>query len=106
MLATKHDSDLGANGLGDRLERLLAAYSTSVGGSTGVPAEVLQSATQIDPAHAPFVHEGPNESVAGDSGDEEAPRHSAPLSEASAAVIDGGLDNRSPLQLWDSVMRK
>ena len=104
--ATKDEAVLDRDHLGPRLEDLLRAYAASVGSAgSGVPAELLQSATQIPQSHAPISHKGPTDSVAGEDGTD-APEDGGSPPEDGAALIEGGGDEVSPLQVWDSVMKK
>ena len=106
MVATKGDIHLPGDGLGARLEELLRAYGDSVGDhGPAVPAELLQAATRIDESRAGIQQHGPADAVAGeeDAGDEQAPVE--PPDEC-AAILHGGVDDLSPLQLWDNAMQK
>ena len=109
MEATKYSGQRSDVALGDALGKLLAAYSASTGSPTeGVPAENVQTATQIRPGAATCQQAGPSDAVAG-SDDEEAggsptghgepegpPISKSPLAalrpDDSAAVLDVGED--------------
>ena len=105
MVATKYQRIAGAN-LGAALESLLAAYEASTGSSNGgVPASIIQTATRIPAEHVPAQQAGPSDAVA-DNDDEAAPPSQTPAEGESAACLSGGTDDISPLQLWDSPMKK
>ena len=107
MEATKYAGMRSREQLGEQLETLLVAYGVSIGGATGVPAELIQSATRIQPEAAATTQAGPADAVAGEEAEDEEPhmaQDDAPQAEC-AAVIHGGTDDFSPLQLWDRIMR-
>ena len=65
MQATKHENTEQACGLGPQLEGLLAAYAKSTGSETGgVPAELVQGATEITAEQAPLQQSGPADAAA------------------------------------------
>ena len=111
MEATKDHEVWERGSLHEDLEALLAAYEESVGGkSGGTPAEIVQGASRIAAENA-FVHgAGPADalaSVEGDDGEALIGGLEASLIDANcAAVVDGGVDDFSPTQLWDIVMKK
>ena len=78
----------------------------------GVPAEILQGAARIAPEHASVNLAGPAQCVdQEDAGDSEAGKDASadtPQDAAAnnAAVLDGGVDDLEPLQLWDTIMKK
>ena len=93
--------------LGERLEEILAAYKESVGGDGhGVPTELLQAASRVDPSHVGVHQPGPADSVAKEDGeDDENPSKVLPL-DGSAGIIEGDGVSLSGAQLWDSVMKQ
>ena len=92
--------------MGARLEGLLQAYTASLGAEgPGVPSELLQTAARIDEARASIHQHGPGDAVPSDS-EGEAGDETVVAPDESAAVLEGGIDDVSPLQWWDSVMRK
>ena len=98
MLASKYD-DAGFDGgnLGERLEALLASYVKSTGSEGGgVPAELIQGATQIASQAAPLQQAGPADAVA-ESDDEE--KKDTALPDDAAALLDGGMDDVGPLRI-------
>ena len=110
MDATKHH-ELWETGLLDKsLEDLLSAYATSVGSTTGgVPCELLQGASRIPACKSAVVLHGPanctedQEDVAeGTLGQ----CNSTDMGNNCAAALDGGVDDITPVQLWDAVMKK
>ena len=87
------------NCLGEYLERILDAYRESVGVTgEGVPRQLLADATLINDAHLPTAREGPTDAV--DKDNEQNPQT------YSSAVIDTGLEELTPLQLWNTAMSK
>ena len=99
MLATKDEHILSKDRLGTHLERIVSAYRESVGSSgVGVPAQLIHTATSIDPKHLPRAGEGPAEAV-----DHEAGREGGSY---DSAVLDTGLEELTPLQLWSTAMSK
>ena len=103
--------------LGEYLERILAAYRSSIRGDEGVPHELLAVATEMDPAHVPQGRAGPADAV-GEVNDDVVPedhdsaepdgKHDVQSSrqDYSSAVIDTGLEEFTPLQLWNVAMTK
>ena len=93
--------------LGASLEKLLEKYKESIGNEErGVPAELLQGATRVDPANVAVHQQGPADAVAPDNDDEHGhPDEDAPL-DASAGVLEGSGETLSGAQLWDSIMRQ
>ena len=83
-------------------------YESSVGGVSGVPAEILQGATPIPADRASVVLQGPANCTEDDQiGLEETSTGQGPHEEVQcAAALDGGLDDVGPIQLWDEVMKK
>ena len=100
--ATKHECDDGPDGLGAQLEALLAAYRESTGcADGGVPAELVQGATQIADEQAPLQQSGPADAV--DAG--EAHEGAAATPDDSAAVLQGNMDEVSPIALREALMK-
>jgi len=109
MEATKTHSFEEGESMDTALRTLLQQYASSVGGDVGgVPAEILQGATQIPEDRASVVLRGPancTEEDAQDMGDSD--KDKADDNEVQcAAALDGGLDDFGPVQLWDSIMKK
>ena len=134
MQATKQHSLWETGSLDDTLESLLKAYELSVGGvSGGAPTHLVESASQIPAERVSVVAAGPanctpsvsdlissafcvddgvrkpkrnmgqeTDSKAAESKDEVLP--DADESQC-AAVLDGGVDEIAPVQIWDAVMR-
>ena len=108
--ATKHELITGRNHLGGSVEDLLHQYHQSTGVADGaVPAELLQAATQICEQHAHVLQAGPSDAVAPEGGTDNSSkpsdRNTADLS-GCAAAVQGGMDDVSPLQLWDHCMKQ
>ena len=126
MEATKHHSLWETGSLDDALENLLTAYAHSVGGDgAGVPKELLESASQIAAEHAAVHAAGPanctpsNVDLLTSAGGVDASLGNSQQLDDSmgadladvdglqcAAAIDGGIDNLTPVQIWDAVMKK
>ena len=65
MVATRYETIEGEHSLGTTLESLLQMYIESTGSTQGgVPAEILQTATEIPEVHAPIQQAGPSDAVA------------------------------------------
>ena len=97
--------------LDDSLERLLQAYTESVGGTCGgTPAELIAGASKIAKEHGPVHAHGPADcTCASDTEDKDAEGENAEaLDEGDncGAAIDGGADDITPLKLWDTIMKK
>ena len=100
MEKTKYLEILSAERLGQHLEFILAAYRASVGPTgEGVPKELLATATKIDGASLPEAHVGPADAAADGEQTQRAGSY-------SSAVIDTGLEDLTPLQLWSTAMSK
>ena len=99
MEQTKYLEVLSPTRLGKHFNRILSAYAESVGHSgCGVPREIIGAATQIDERHLPQAREGPADAVDGAT--------TALETDFSSAVIDTGLEEVTPLQLWSVAMTK
>ena len=110
MWATKHHELWETNLLESSLEELLQAYERSVGSvSGGVPSEILQGACQIPEIEFGVQSRGPA-NCTDEVGDEEDKHNTgddaADSGNNCAAVLDGGVDDVTPVQLWAAVMRK
>ena len=104
MQATKYSDVRTKEDLGEHLESLLAAYAQSVGETgQGVPSELIQGATRIPEGVASVQQAGPADAVMAEEEDDAADKQ--PVDDC-AAVLDGGIDDISPFQLWDEVMRR
>ena len=83
---------------------------SSIGAATGgVPSELVQGASRIPPERAGVLAAGPAD--CGDLGAEENQTDAnvevaASSSEQCAGIIDGGVDDVSPVQIWDQVMKR
>ena len=92
--------------------KLLADYVASTGSAPGgTLAEIVQAATRINATQASVKLEGPADAVASDEeGDLQNARAETEETggqvNESAAVIQGGTDDISPLQLWGSIMKQ
>ena len=108
MEATKFCISGEDGGLPQAIDAALQEYMKSVGpDGSGVPAELLQAASQIPADRASVVLRGPVDctdadaqgGVAGgedgDEGDEV----------QCAAALDGGVDDITPLRLWDAIFK-
>ena len=94
--------------LGEHLESLLSAFGVSIGShEQGVPREILHTAVMISAAAASVQQAGPSDAVADDDQDGvDVENASASAADECAAAVDGGVDDLSPLQLWDAIMKK
>ena len=114
MKATRHMGILRKEDLGEYLERVLSAYSASVGPSgTGVPQELICTATKLNPETVPQPSHGPADAAMGAESDDEgecgegATTKTLPkYVESSSAVVDSGLEDLTPLQIWNAAMQK
>ena len=103
MEATRHHPAWGDSGLIEKpLQDLLDAYSKSVGGNSGVPRELIVAATPVSAAKASVQAEGPADCT---SEKEAGPRDNEPEEAENAAVVNGGLGDVGPIQLWTQVLR-
>lgn len=93
MVETKDMEVISQDALGVYLEHIVAAYP-----GVGVLVELLKTATSLDLAGVPTAREGPDDAVGG------AENHDTGA--YSSAVIDTGLEELSPLQLWSTAMTK
>ena len=132
MAATKLQALWKTGSLDDSLEALLLAYARSVGGSDGgVPRELFDGASRIAVEHATIHAAGPANCTPskadllresnGDAASGETQRSATPAqlhssddtredpadaTQQSAAVLDGGMDDITPVRIWDAVMKK
>ncbi len=109
MEATKHHDLWEGDKLDNGLEELLQQYVKSIGVVTGgVPAEILQGAARISAADARVSSSGPADCVAPECDqDEENPREAedANSGDQCAGIIDGGVDDVTPVQICDRIMK-
>jgi len=109
MDATKHHELWQTDLLDKPLEELLNAYVQSVGADSGVPCELLQGASRLDPARVAVNRCGPADCTATEEEDKDSEStlpESADMGQNCAAALDGGVDDLTPLQLWDCIMKK
>ena len=112
MAATKYEQIENVDNLGEVFEKLLESYRVSTGSTQGgVPAEIVQRATKINASQAVVKLQGPADAVASDEEDAAMTPTTndnglQPGDNQSAAVIAGGTDDISSLQLWDSIMQQ
>ena len=76
-----------------------------------MPCELLQGAARIAPEHASVHVAGPAQCVAQEEEEsgtcEDTPAEiPGDVGANNAVVLDGGVDDIGPLQLWDTVMKK
>ena len=106
MEATKEHAAWEQGTLHASLESILKMYETSLGGkSEGVPDVILQSATQIPSDQASTTMQGPADCTPNKEDEDNNAPDDKPVEPESAAVINGGIDDIGPAQLWDAVMR-
>ena len=110
MEATKHHELWESDCLAPPFEELLQAYTASVGNPHGgAPKELIAGASRIPLAHASVHSSGPADCVETVKDDEENQiGEDGPdmIGNQCAAALNGGLDDISPVQLWDTVMKK
>jgi hypothetical protein len=112
MEATKYHELWETGALDPALETLLGEYSQSIGTDQGgVPAEILQAASRIAPEHAFVNVAGPAQCVEQEDAEQDMTEDSGiqmpeDAGVNSGAVLDGGVDSVTPLQLWDTIMKK
>ncbi|CAK0873829.1 unnamed protein product [Prorocentrum cordatum] len=103
MEATRHHAACADSGLlHESIEELLDAYATSVGGSSGVPRELVDSATSISGSRASVQSKGPADCT--EEGERDA-EENGPEEAENAAVVNGGLADVDSLQLWTQVIK-
>ena len=105
--------------LGAQLEGVLDSYRESLGGTTsGVPRELLAAATPVMADQSTLHLPGPADAVAECSSEDEpqAPQQAAPSGSTekataqrldhSCAIVDSGMQDMTPLRLWNMAMQK
>ena len=108
MEMTMHHECWEAN-LDPTLEDLLQQYIASTGFATGgVPAELAQGASQIPTDRSKVLSSGPADCVPKEGEDVVPAQDEDETSVAyqSAGIIDGGVDDATPVQIWDQNMKK
>ena len=110
MEATRDHEPSEAGSLGQPLEDLLAAYSDSIDGAvSGVPREILAASTRISTESGALLSAGPADCHA-EAADECA--QPDPVDDAGSVgtgcvgILDGGIDDISPVQIWDQIMKR
>ena len=103
--------DLWATGqLDASLEQLLSQYETSTGSVEGnVPSEIIQGATSIPAEHAKVLSASPADCIAPDGedlADNTRENVSNTISNQSAGIIAGGVDDVKAIELWNEIMKK
>ena len=93
------------------LESLLQEYTRSIGTDHGgIPYDIFQGASQIAKEHAFVTQSGPadcvEESTDDASASADAEQRDYETGINSAGVLDGGVDEITALQLWDTLMKK
>ena len=115
MEATKNNIVWESGLLDPAIEDLLTKYEESIGSdSGGVPSELIQGASRISEAHALVTAAGPSDCREDDENtpleteDNEATKQniSYDIGANCAAAVDGGIDEISPLKMWDTIMKK
>ena len=96
--------------LDDGLESLLRKYELSIGKVTGVPSELIQGASRIAAEHAKVCAAGPADCTPSSEDLQQENGNTADGGEdcakQCAAVLDGGVDDITPVQIWNAVMKK
>ena len=76
----------------------------------GVPAEIIQGASRIPLERASLLAAGPANCTApqgeGSAGKEEAEASEREAASNCVGVLDGGVDDVTPVQIWNEVMEK
>ena len=110
MEATKHHEVWETGSLNASLESLVQEYASSVGNTCGgIPAELFQGAVRIAAESAKIHAAGPancTDDVNGTDGTGDNIEESINPVEDCVGIIDGGVDDISPVEIWDSIMRK
>ena len=112
MDATKYHEVWETGALDPAMETLLQEYVQSIGTENGgVPAEIIQGAARIAAEHASVHTAGPAQCVPQAEGQEggnvtEVVDIPEDAGCNSAGVLDGGVDDLGPLQLWNTIMKK
>ena len=110
MDATKHHQFWESGELDVSLEQLVQEYAVSIGStSSGIPAEIFQGAARISSEHATLHASGLADCTAdaeeADGREINTDEPTVPA-EDCVGMIDGGVDDISPVQIWDEIMRK
>ena len=109
MDATRHHSLWETGALDDSLEGLLRDYERSVGADFGgVPAELIQGASRIASDHAHTLASGPADCTPADDSigtEADDPQEEIRVTDDCAGIIDGGVDDVTPIQLWDFILK-
>ena len=110
MEATKHHEIWETGQLDPNMEDLLDQYRKSVGTVIGgVPAEIIQGASRIPPERASVSAAGPADCVAPvvDKNESDPSMNvEATLGDQCAGIIDGGVDDLSPVPIYDQCMKQ
>ena len=110
MDCTRHHELWHTGELAKPFETLLAAYVDSVGSTAGgTPRELVAAASQIPRDHAAVHVSGPADCVDTEGQDPvvaDVNLESELAGNQCAAALDGGIDDITPVQLWDAVMKK
>ena len=110
MEHTKHHEVWEAGGLDASLESLVQEYACSVGNTCGgIPAELFQGAMRIAAENAKIHAAGPADCTAnanGTDGTGDNMEESINPAEDCVGIIDGGVDDISPVEIWDTIMKK
>ena len=110
MEATKHHELWETDALSTDLECLLHEYASSIGSTcAGIPAEIFQGAARISAEHATIHASGPADCTPDDDADDGTEGKAAEptlAAQDSVGIIDGGVDDISPVQIWNEIMRK
>ena len=105
MEHTKHHESWEHGLLDESFEHILRLYIGSVGSvSGGAPAELIQDASQIDPRHRNVNAAGPADCIIGD--DDQVDEDKPDDADNCAGIIDGGVDDTTPIRIWDALMQK
>ena len=110
MEATKTHELWEANTLDKSFAELLDQSARSIGSTHGgVPSEIIQGAPRICAEHSQVSALGPADCVATDASktdeSQDNDTHAASGNQC-AGVLDGGIDEISPLLIWDTCMKK
>ena len=111
MEATKQHLLWETEALDKPLEDLLRAYAVSVGSNaSGVPSEIIQGASKIPETSASVTASGPANCTPAAEEELES-GHPASQDEQEvtancAGILDGGIDDLTPIQMWDEVMKR
>ena len=104
MVATRNELPKSFHNLGTVLEHLLAEYAASLsGGIAGVPQQLQKTATEVHHTGHDPEHLGIEATTSANPTEFELTR---PGFDSSAVSLDAGMEDNSPLGLWNAAISK